>query len=368
MYFGRVYKKSKSESSRHNAEIAIRNFELFCSHVYHRDMDDVIDDLIEQNNQKKTFAFFQKFVDFMQEDHLDIMFNPPNKNAVGKPYEAKMPSSIKSYIHKCRKYAKMRGLSMDLEDFTDNVSMPTIEEELDPEPFTHDEIRLVCNYASHERKLLYMSMKDSGARDGELCQVRRRDIDFEKDPVEIYLPAKITKGKKARIVYISMETAPDLQRHCRTLDELDLVYGTNENVKKSVENEIAYFGNLRKKLSSINPVFAERYEHNNRFKKNIHSLRSFTSTQAEEVHGVEYAHGLIGHKKYLAQYIRNKKKLPSMYKKLEPQLLIYEKVEILESDKDEKVESMQKQLNLQGVMIREMQKNLQSTNIPDIEN
>ena len=234
VFFDRVYKRSKSETSRHGAEVAIRNLEVFCEYSFDKKMDEVIDDLIVINNQKKTFTFFQKFVDFMQEDHPDILYNPPNPKAKGKPYEAKMPSSIKGYVSKCRKYAKMRGLAVDLEDFHDNVILPTIEEEFDPDPFTHEEIRVVCSYASHKRKLLYMSMKDSGARDGELCQVRKRDIDFDKDPVEIHLPAKITKGKKARITYISRETSPDLQRHCRKLNELDLVYGTNENVRKSV--------------------------------------------------------------------------------------------------------------------------------------
>ena len=100
--------------------------------------------------------------------------------------------------------------------------MPTVEEEIDPESFTHDEIRLVCNYAVIGRKLLYMTMKDSGARDGELCQVRKRDIDFEKNPVEMHLPAKITKGKKSRVTYISMETAPDLKKHCKGLGEIDV--------------------------------------------------------------------------------------------------------------------------------------------------
>ena len=41
----------------------------------------------------------------------------------------------------------MRGLPVDLKDFTDNIFMPTIDEKLDPDPFTRDEIRLVCNYA-----------------------------------------------------------------------------------------------------------------------------------------------------------------------------------------------------------------------------
>ncbi len=326
VFFDRIFRKSKSETSRRNGEIALRNLEVFCEFQYHKDMDIVIDDLIALSKPKKTFAFFQKFVDFLATDHPEVFWNPSSSNSKAKPCMAKMPASIRGYVSKARKYAKMRGLNIDLEDFTDNVVLPTIEEELDPEPFTHDEIRLVCNNAPPRKKLLYMTMKDSGARDGELVQVRKRDIDFSKEPVEIHLTAKVAKGRKARIIYVTRETAPDLENHVKSMKELDLVFGTNESPKQSVENEVSYFRDLREKLAEINPVFKERYEHNNRFKKNIHSLRAFTSTQADEVHGENYAHGLIGHKKYLSQYIRDQKKNPEKYKKLEPKLMIYEKI------------------------------------------
>ncbi|MDH3657610.1 MAG: hypothetical protein OEM77_05685 [Nitrosopumilus sp.] len=190
-FFDKIYRKSRSESARHNAETALRNLEIFCQHIYQKEMDQVIDDLISVNNSRKTFVFFQKFVNFLQEDHLEILYNPSQKGAKRKPFEAKMPSSIKGYISKARKYAKMRGLPIDIEDFNDNVSLPTIEEEIDPESFTHEEIRWVCNRASESRRLLYMTMNDSGARDGELCQVMKRDIDFDEDPVEIHLPYKM---------------------------------------------------------------------------------------------------------------------------------------------------------------------------------
>ena len=326
VFLDRIFRKSKSEASRRNGEIALRNLEVFCKHQYQKNMDIIIDDLIELNNSKKTHTFFQNFVDFMGDDHPDILWKPSSSNSKAKSYTAKMPTSIKGYISKARKYAKMRGLNIDLEDFSDNIILPTIEEELDPDPFTHDEIRLMCNHASPRKKLLYMAMKDSGARNGELCQVRKRDVDFSKNPVEIHLPAKITKGRKSRLIYITRETAPDLKNHTNHMNELDLVFGTNENPRQSVENEISYFKTLREKLSKINPVFGERYSHNNRFKKNIHSLRAFTATQADDVHGENYAHGLIGHKKYLSQYIRDSKKNPEKYKKLEPKLLIYEKI------------------------------------------
>ena len=75
-FFDRIYRKSKSENSHHNAEIPIRNLELFSQHMYEKQMDQVIDDLIEIDNQRKTFSFFQKFIDWLGEDHPGVLYNP----------------------------------------------------------------------------------------------------------------------------------------------------------------------------------------------------------------------------------------------------------------------------------------------------
>ena len=65
VFLDRLFRKSKSETSRRNGEIALRNLEVFCENQYHKDMDVVIDDLIVLNKPQKTFAFFQNFVDFL---------------------------------------------------------------------------------------------------------------------------------------------------------------------------------------------------------------------------------------------------------------------------------------------------------------
>ena len=70
-------------------------------------------------------------------------------------------------------------------------------------------------------------------------------------------------------------------------------------------------------------------------------MRAFTSTQAAEVFDADYAHGLIGHKKHLTQYIRNQKQNPVRYKKLEPRLLIFEKIEIV--DQSTEIEELKRQ-------------------------
>ena len=360
-YYEKIKSKSGSKNSQQSARTALNNFEYFTQKEYKKPIESVIEDLIryekKDGNQNRAFIVLDKFRAFLQEDHPDIIINSHLPHQKPRFLIKKMPSSIRGYIKYLRIYMRLRGLKITIDDLHDFVTLPTVEEETDPEPFTHEELRLVCNYASHQRRLLYMVLKDSGMRVGEACAIQKKHIDFEKDPVEINIPAKLTKKSKAKTTYISRETIPDLKRHLKTKNESDLALGTNFDTKSAVENEEHYFQDLRKKLDKIDPVFAERYDHNNRFKKNIHSLRAFTATQADDVHGESYAHGLIGHKKYLAQYIRNKKKLPSMYKALEPKLLIYEKVEIV--DNEEIVEQMRSQISELALQIIELQKKTQ---------
>jgi len=358
-FLEKIKKRSGSENSKQGANTSLQNFEYFCQKAYKKPIEAVIEDLIKyekkDGNQNRAFRVLDNWVTFLQEDHPDIVINRSLPHQKPRILIKKMPTSIRTYFQYVRKYMRLRGLKLDRDDLSEFVTVPVVEEELDPEPFTHEEIRLVLSYATPVRRLLYMVLKDSGMRIGEACAIQKKHVDFDKDPVEINIPAKLTKKSKARTTYVTRESGPDLKRHLSNKEESERVFGNNPRLKSAVENEEHYFRDLRVKLSKINPVFAERYEYNRRFKKNIHSLRAFTSTQADEVHGESYAHGLIGHKKYLPQYIRNKKKLPGMYKMLEPKLLIYEKIEVI--DKEETIQQMQAKLNELAFQILELQKN-----------
>jgi len=357
-FLEKIKKRSGSENSKQGATTSLQNFHYFCQKTYKKSIEEVIEDLIQyekkDGNQNRAFRLLDKFVSFLQEDHPDIIINGKMRAQKPRILSKKMPTSIRTYFQYIRKYMRIRGLKLDRDDLKEFVTVPIVEEELDPEPFTHEEIRLVCQHATAKRRLLIMVLKDSGMRIGEACAIQKQHVFLDKDPIEIRINAKLTKTSRSRITYVTRETAHDLSQHLKNKNELDLVFGTNPKTILAVQNEDHYFRLLRTKLAEIDPVFAERYEHNRRFKKNLHSLRAFTSTQAEEEHGESYAHALIGHKKYLPQYIRNKKKLPSLYKMVEPKLLVYEKIEVL--DNKEVIENLQTKINelaLQIIQLRE---------------
>jgi hypothetical protein len=118
------------------------------------------------------------------------------------------------------------------------------------------------------------------------------------------------------------------------LGDDDRVFGVNDDTQRSVVSEEVCWIRVRDKLG-----LTDRYESNGRHKKNMHSLRAYCATQLAEAYGEEFAHGFIGHKGYLTQYIRNKDKLAEKYLRAENSLMIFESVEVIEqTDKVEKLE------------------------------
>ena len=93
--------------------------------------------------------------------------------------------------------------------------------------------------------------------------------------------------------------------------------------------------------------YTKRYEHNKRNKKNIHSIRAFCATQYEEgTKSERLAHGYIGHKRYLEQYLRqsDEKKI-LRFRQTEPFLSLYNRIEVV--DQSEELQKLRRELEEQ---------------------
>jgi integrase len=258
------------------------------------------------------------------------------------------------------------GIELNVRNFKKKLDIPD-PNDFDPEPFTKEEIRAICDYAhSPKQKLHYMVLKDSAMRVGESVAIRKKHINTTKNPLEITVTASITKTNRTRITYVTRETAPMLINHLKRLNDNDLVFGNNENQQKATDNAEVDFWRLREELKKILPKFAEIYEENGRHKKNIHSLRAFTATQCAEAVDEGFGHGICGHKKYLGQYIRNQEKMAEKYSRAEPNLMIYETIEVVDH-KDELKELQMAQLKTQQTIqeifaLQRQQENLKEEN------
>ncbi|KFM16648.1 putative tyrosine recombinase XerC protein [Marine Group I thaumarchaeote SCGC RSA3] len=321
----------RNTRSRQVAQVALHQFDIFCNALYDKDGDVLIQDIKSTGIFEKSYTLLNQFSMWLSEDHLDISV-PMGKSS--RPMTKRMPRTIYSYLVVLKSYfEEFGGIEINDRRFKKRVKVPkkiTIE----LEPFTHEEIRLICDIASSDRKTLYMTLKDSGMRVGEAIQLVKSDIDTGKNPIEIKIRAETTKTKQARTTFVTSETSHMLVNRLHQINDTDFVFATNSDPIKAVRNETLMFKYYREKAG-----LTEKYSHNGRHKKNIHSFRAFACTQVAEVHGEEFAHGYIGHTKYLPMYIRRKEKLPQMFKQCENKLMIYERIEVV--DQDERVRQLE---------------------------
>lgn len=321
----------RNTRSRQVAQVALNQFDVFCKNQYGKDGDTVILDIVSTGTSEKSYTVLNQFSLWLAEDHPEIKVNMGKST---RPMTKRMPRTIYSYIVVLKSYFEECG-GIDINDrrFKRRVKLQkkiTVEQE----PFTHNELRLICDIASSQRKVLYMTLKDTGMRVGEALQLIKSDIDITKKPIEIHIRAETTKTKQARTTFVSSETSHMLINLLDKKNDTDNVFATNGNPIKAVGNETIMFKYYRTKAG-----MTEKYSHNGRHKKNIHSIRAFTCTQIAETHGEEFAHGFIGHAKYLPMYIRRKDRLPDMFKQCEPKLMLYESIEVI--DQDERVRKLE---------------------------
>jgi integrase len=323
----------------------LNQFNEFCKQSYNKTHQEIMDDLREEidrtKSNNKLYVLFNNYKNWLSEDHPEITYHVGVHSNQKKTIKKRHPNSIKQYLAKMRSiFEEICNIEINSRIFNKRIKVVKAEEE-DPEPFTKAQMRLLLDRCSNHNKLKYMVLKDTGMRIGELVQIRKRDVTVTEKSIQIKIQASYTKTKKARTVYVTRETSPMFRRLLSKKQDEQLVFGTNEDPFVAKGTEKAEFNYYRGQLAKDYPEFGERYQSNNRHKKTVHSIRSFTATQCTEAIDESWGHSYIGHKKYLGQYIRNQSKMEEMFQRTENHLMIYEYVEIV--DQDERVKKLEEQ-------------------------
>ena len=140
---------------------------------------------------------FDRFLKYTG-SNLEELLNTLNSFVEWLETQGKSPASIINYTHNIKKYLRVcHGIKIDLDDFKDFVGLPqAVEQEL--EPLSKDETRKILEHPirNKRRKALYWFILSTGCRISEAIQIRTKNIDFEKDPVKVTLPANIVNGKR----------------------------------------------------------------------------------------------------------------------------------------------------------------------------
>jgi len=330
-----------SARTRSNVETSLVQFDRFCMSKFNRDLDMVLEDLKKECDVEKVYSLFNGFVIWASQDHPEIVVYRGRYKTIPYAFKVLNPVTIRRYLNNIRAYfEEVGGFELSDRRMSKRVKIPKAPK-ADLEPIERDELRMLCDVASAKNKTLYMTLKDSGMRIGEACAIRKRDVDTTKNPIEIHIPAIITKTKRARTTFVTRETKPLLLRRLAEIKDNDLVFGSNEDNIRAVNTANTAFEYYRKLIAPIMPRFGEKYEHNGIHKITLHALRAYTSTQCAEAVDEAFGHMIIGHSRYLEQYIRNQNKVVEKYKRAESHLMIYESIEVV--DQDERVKKLEEE-------------------------
>jgi len=228
-----------------------------------------------------------------------------------------MPQVNKFRFSLLKKYLHHRGIRLFKEDIEENLDFPTVIEE-EPYPLSLKEAQLIIQNAPYKKKVMYLCMISSGMRIGETCQLKPKNLEFDKERIMVRIPASIAKYNRSRKTFFSKEASKILKHLLKKLDDDDLIFGTHDNPKYAETNEIQQLKRLLTKIGLY-----ERQE-NGHGKITSHSFRAFFITKVSRFDR-DLAHFLAGQKNkmYLPRYDRltDDEKL-ELYMKIEHDLLI----------------------------------------------
>jgi len=344
----RQFRKSESSRTRQVAKASLNMFGLFCKNqgTTTQQMIEEYQKLFEKSDIRNICLSLDNFVDFLNQDHDDIVVGS------GKHlnhFKRKNPKTITTYFGFVKSYLRIcHGVKISTDDIKDYVIFPKQRKE-PRKAIPIETIKLIFNHASAERRALYYVLITSGMRIGEALSLTKQNFHFDEHPIRVTLLAENTKTKEGRETYITSEAFDKLKPLIEGKKDNERIFTNNDDNHKAVILEERIFTRLREKLNLL-----ERYSNSSRYVINMHSFRAYFHTKASQKHGHDYANALDGHGAYLKQYYRlSDEERAQKYKELESSLLIESRRPDAEKAKDKIIESLQEQMQkLQDKMTR----------------
>ena len=310
-YFEHI--SSKSDSHVTNCRIALDWFEKFCLGRFDgKTMDIFLADSMKQKydspqrHSQNLYSVLQDFVNYLSKNGHD-------------------PSTVRINFNLTKNYLNWYGFEIYTESVKSRLNFPKkIEEE--SYPLTLEDIELIINNSSPQRRVLYLFLSSTGMRIQETLKLRKRDLDFDHERIMVKIAGKYTKTGKPRKTFVTKETEKLLVELLKKRKDDDLIFATNEISLKSKHTEEDYFYRLRTRIG-----LTERYD-TGIHKITLHSFRSWFVTKCNRIDS-DLGNALAGHGKYMKQYDRlTVPEMIDLFKKAEPTLSIFEHIDDTENN------------------------------------
>ena len=311
------FKESISESMTHGSvrcfESMFRAFDNFCISKYQKGMHEVISE-IHRNPGNAVWKVLQDWINYAKKEKLST-------------------TTIRLRFSLLNKYLYWMGIKLDTRDVQMNLNFPSKVKEK-KYPLKLEEIHRIFSVARYDKKVLYICQLSSLMRIGELCQLRKKDLDLSRPQITVNIPASIAKFDKERTTFFSKEASAMLRPKLKNLDDNDVIFPLE--VKEASNAGAIEQATLAEYLAKIG--LDMRYESSGYLKISTHSFRAYGITKVKRIDPA-LAYFLAGQesKIYLPQYDRlaeDPEELYQTYLKIEPELLIFERKEDTEEYKE----------------------------------
>jgi integrase len=375
-FIERKFKKTGSADTRNFVKSAIKKFEIFCNEILKVDSEKVIQDLTDDWTKTKDVTncvnILAQFIAALQEDHPDVIIKSLTSH--NRSWKKVRESAQRNFLSTIRMYLRARtGAKIASEDIAEKITIIQDDDDDEPEPVTLDQFNAFHDRCTiPRRKVKYLFHRDTGCRTHETVQITKSMITFDYDESGIALvrvPRRIVKAKsKGKTNFLTPEVAKKVKELCECESddssifvdpkdrhrELTSIKHLESNAFIRERDSLVKYG----KKHNIDYLIAlDDRKESNQHKIVLHSIRAYCGTQYAKAHDEALGHGYIGHKKYLAQYMRysDSEKL-AMFKKAIPFLTGIEK-EYGESELALKVKEVESQNKLLHRELENVKKN-----------
>jgi len=314
--------RKKAASSKRGFERTYGNFEIFSQENYKKSCEDLIDELKLVSSDDQC-EILQEWINW-----LEIK-----------------PSSIRMYFSDIFMYLYYRGVKLNSQDIKLNIKFPRdLQEEL--HPLSLEEYRMLLEVANYKNKTKYLCMGSAGLRPIEVNNLRKSDLELDKERIIVHVPAKWTKLRRAKTTFFSKEAEKLLRPILKKLGDEEKIFGI------STEGNANTMAKYRKKAG-----LEAKYDESSRSKINAMSLRSWFITKMSR-HDPNLAKKWAGQKGYLLQYDRMEvDEQLEKYIEFEQDLLVYDitkretKLEKEHHDLSKKIQELEQKDRMQELAI-----------------
>lgn len=343
-----------SKSTAKEYHFRLRQFALFTSTDYETSVDNLIDRIRE--GSQVPYDVLSNFISYLQNNY--------NISTL----------TLKLWVVTAKNFLEYHDIDISPRRFKLKVRLPKVVKK-EKEALDKEDIIEIINACSDIRLKTYvMLLAATGLRALEALSVRICDVNFDTDPVKVFIRGEYTKTRLDRFVYLTDETAKQLEmwlqykyrtrRVCHvdkakhttvteyrtpTKNNTDLifcVYQSDVQNLKFIYNDLNInFGKMLDRIGKGN----KDYSGGNGKHRSVtfHSFRRFVKTTISDLGYQDYSEWFISHSG--STYWRKKEsEKAEIFKKIEPYLtfLDFVKLERKGADIETKLTEKEKEIQL----------------------